>query len=99
MSLVILNPLESLPPSRLKALLDHFGQIADPREPWRVTYSLPEVLFLVVCGTMADCDDSDAVTAWGETHSPFLHRYLPYHHSVPGGRWLTLLMNRINPAL
>src|SRR5918911_4358192 len=25
--------------------------------------------------------------------------YLPYHHGVPGGRWLTILMNRINPAL
>ena len=30
---------------------------------------------------------------------PFLRRYLPYHHGVPGGRWLTLLMNRIDPAL
>src|SRR5918911_3912076 len=25
--------------------------------------------------------------------------YLPYEHGVPGGRWLTILMNRINPAL
>lgn len=24
---------------------------------------------------------------------------LPYHHGVPGGRWLTLLMNRIDPGL
>ena len=48
---------------------------------------------------MADCDDYDPIAAWGDAHLAFLRRYLPYHHGVPGGRWLTLLMNRINPAL
>jgi predicted transposase YbfD/YdcC len=48
---------------------------------------------------MADWDDYEAIAAWGKAHLPFLRRYLPYHHGVPGGRWLTILMNRINPAL
>jgi len=91
--------LESLPQSRLKALLDHLGEIEDPREPWRVAHPLPEVLFLVVCGTICDCDDYEGIAEWGEAHLSFLRRYLPYHHGVPGARWLTLLMNRINPAL
>ena len=85
--------------SRLKSLLEHFSRIEDPREPWRVAHPLAEVLLLVVCATMADCDDYDAIAAWGKAHVPFLRRYLPYHYGVPGGRWLTLLMNRINPAL
>ena len=49
--------------SRLRALLDHFSIIADPREPWRVAHPLPEVLLLVVCGTIADCDDYDTIAA------------------------------------
>jgi predicted transposase YbfD/YdcC len=85
--------------SRLRALLDHFSIIEDPREAWRVAHPLPEVLLLVVCGTMADCDDFDAIALWGKKHLSFLRRYLPYHHGVPGGRWLNLLMNRIDPAL
>jgi predicted transposase YbfD/YdcC len=85
--------------SRLRALLDHFAVIEDPREPWRVAHPLPEVLLLAVCGTIADCDDYDHIAAWGEAHLPFLREILPYHHGVPGGRWLTLLMNRIDPAL
>lgn len=85
--------------SRLKALLDHFSEIEDPREPWRVAHPLPEVLLLVVCGTIADCDDYEHIAAWGEAHLPFLREMLPYHHGVPGGRWLTLLMNRIDPGL
>lgn len=41
----------------------------------------------------------DHIAAWGEAHLSFLREILPYHHGVPGGRWLTLLMNRIDPAL
>jgi len=84
---------------RLRALLDHFAVIEDPREPWRVAHPLPEVLLVVVCGTIADCDDYEGIAEWGEAHLAFLRRFLPYHHGVPGARWLTILMNRINPAL
>jgi hypothetical protein len=85
--------------SRLKSLLDHLGEIEDVREPWRVAHPLREVLFLVVCGTICDCEDYDLIADWGEQHLAFLRRYLPYHHGVPGGRWLTILMNRIDPAV
>jgi predicted transposase YbfD/YdcC len=85
--------------SRLRALLDHLSVIADTREPWRVVYPLPEVLLLVVCGSIADCDDYEGIAAWGEAHLPFLRRFRPYHHGVPCARWLTLLMNRVSPAL
>lgn len=84
---------------RLRALLDHFAVIEDPREPWRVAHPLPEVLLLVVCGTIADCDDYEGIAEWGEAHLMFLRRFLPYHHGVPGARWLTILMNRIDPVL
>jgi predicted transposase YbfD/YdcC len=96
MSLTILFPPEK---SRLRALLDHFSVIEDPREPWRVAHPLPEVLLLVVCGTIADCDDYEGTAEWGKAHLAFLRRFLPYHHGVPGARWLTILMNRINPRL
>jgi len=84
---------------RLRALLDHFAIIEDPREPWRVAHPLPEVLLLVICGSIADCDDYEGIAEWGEAHLAFLRRFLPYHHGVPGARWLTILMNRISPAL
>lgn len=91
--------LEGFEKPRLRALLDHFAAIEDPREPWRVAHPLPEVLLLVVCGTICDCDDYDLIADWGTAHLDVLRRYLPYHHGVPGGRWLTILMNRIDPAL
>ncbi|TWI21502.1 putative transposase YbfD/YdcC [Mesorhizobium tianshanense] len=94
-----LAALEGFEKPRLKALLEHFAAIEDPRQPWRVAHPLPEVLLLVVCGTICDCDDYDLIADWGAARLDFLRRYLPYHHGVPGGRWLTILMNRIDPGL
>lgn len=85
--------------SRLAVLLEHFATIDDPRDVRRIAHPLAEILLLVVCGTIADCDDYDHIAAWGEAHLTFLRRHLPYRLGVPGGRWLTILMNRINPAL
>ena len=85
--------------SRLAVLLEHFATIEDPRDVRRITHPLAEILLLVVCGTIADCDDYDHIAAWGEAHLDFLRRHLPYESGVPGGRWLTILMNRVNPAL
>ena len=91
---------EDLPrKSRLAALLDHFTDVEDPRDVRRILHPLPEVLLLVVCGTIADCDDYEDIAGWGAAHLDFLRRHLPYEHGVPGERWLTILMNRIDPAL
>lgn len=96
-----MTPPTETPPrkSRLAALLDHFAQVEDPRDVRRILHPLPEVLLLVVCGTIADCDDYEDIAAWGAAHLDFLREHLPYEHGVPGERWLTILMNRINPGL
>jgi predicted transposase YbfD/YdcC len=96
---MLAEPPELFEKSRLAVLLEQFGQIEDPRDVRRITHPLAEVLLLVVCGTIADCDDYDHIAAWGADHLEFLRTHLPYAEGVPGGRWLSILMNRINPAL
>lgn len=92
----LISPTER---SRLAILLDHLSTIDDPRDVRRIMHPLAEILLLVVCGTIADCDDYDAIADWGEAHLDFLRRHLPFTDGVPGGRWLTILMNRIDPSL
>ncbi len=84
---------------RLAALLDHFAQVEDPRDVRRILHPLPEILLLVVCGTIADCDAYEDIAAWGAAHLDVLREHLAYTHGVPGERWLTILMNRTNLAL
>lgn len=61
--------------SRLRVLLDHFGEIEDPRPAHRVAYPLSEVLLLTVCATIADCDSYEEIGAWGEKHIEFLRQF------------------------
>jgi len=84
---------------RLRLLLDHFGDVGDPREAAKVKFPLREVLFLVTCATIAGCDDYDEIAAWGDHHLGFLRRYSEYFFGVPKEDWLRVVLNRIDPAL
>jgi len=84
---------------QLRVLLDHLGTIKDTRQPWKVAYPLREVLFLVVCGTIACGDDYDDIVDWGEAHLSFLRRFCEFHHGIPCADWLRTVMNRIDPEL
>jgi hypothetical protein len=57
---------EENPRARLALLLKHFSELDDDREAWRVLYPIKEVLLLVVCATIASCDDFDDIIEWGE---------------------------------
>ena len=84
---------------RLRLLLDHFGEVGDPREAAKIKFPLREVLFLVTCATIAGCDDYDEIAAWGEHHLAFLRGYSEYFFGVPKEDWLRVVLNRIDPAL
>jgi predicted transposase YbfD/YdcC len=84
---------------QLRVLLDHLATIKDARQSWKVAYPLREVLFLVVCGTLASCDDYDDIVDWGEAHLSFLRRFSEFYHGIPCVDWLRTVMNRIDPDL
>jgi len=90
--------LES-PRARVALLLQHFSELDDEREPWRVMYPLKEVLLLVTCATIASCDDFDDIVAWGKNHLDLLRQFAEFHHGIPCERWVRALVNRIDPVL
>ena len=69
---------------QLRVLLDHLARVKDTRQPWKVVYPLREVLFLVVCGTIASGDDYDDIVDWGEAHRAFLRNFgeVPSRYSL-----------------
>jgi predicted transposase YbfD/YdcC len=84
---------------RLRLLLDHLSTIKDTRQSCKVAYPLREVLFLVVCGTIASGDDYDDIVDWGAAHLSFLRRFAEFYHGIPCADWLRTVMNRIDPDL
>jgi predicted transposase YbfD/YdcC len=84
---------------RLRLLLDCLSKIKDTRQAWKVAYPLCEVLFLVVCGTIAGGDDYEDIVDWGEAHLSFLRGFAEFHYGIPCADWLRTVMNRIDPDL
>jgi predicted transposase YbfD/YdcC len=84
---------------RLRLLLDCLARIKDTRQCWKVAYPLREVLFLVVCGTIASGDDYDDIVDWGEAHLDFLRQFSEFYHGIPCADWLRTVMNRIDTDL
>jgi predicted transposase YbfD/YdcC len=90
---------QALRPSRLRALMEHFGRIEDPREAPKVRYPLREVLFPAVAATIADCEDYEEIALWGRTHLGLLRRFAEFHFGIPCADWLRVVMNRVDPEL
>ena len=79
-------------------LLDHFSALEDPRQQAKVLYPLPEILLLVLCGTLAGADDFVEVRLWGE-HLAFLRRFLPYRDGIPSHDTLGDVVKALDPEL
>ncbi len=48
--------------------LTQFAALRDPRQSGKVLYPLPELLLLLLCGTVAGADDFVELTLWGTEH-------------------------------
>ena len=65
------------------SLLQHFSSLKDPRQNAKVLYPLEEIVLLLVCATVAGCDDLVGLREWGVEHLEFLRGYLPYRDEIP----------------
>ena len=56
------------------SLLDAFAVLKDPRQSRKMVFALPEVLLLVLCGTLAGAENFVEIRRWGQTHPDVLRR-------------------------
>ena len=81
------------------SLIEHFGALKDPRQSWKVLFPLPELLLLVLCGTLAGAEDFVEIRRWGHMHQDFLRRLLPFKAGIPSHDTLNDVINAIDGAL
>jgi predicted transposase YbfD/YdcC len=81
------------------SLLDHFSALKDPREQWRVVYPLPEVVLLLLCGTLSGMEDFTEINLWGRERLDFLRRFLPFERGVPSHDVLNDIVNAMDPKV
>jgi predicted transposase YbfD/YdcC len=79
--------------------LADFASLRDPRQAGKVLYPLPELLLLLLCGTVAGADDFVELTLWGEQNLEFLRRFLPFTRGIPSHDTLCEVIAAIDPEL
>ncbi len=81
------------------AFLDHFSGLRDPRQPWKVAFPLPEILLVVLCGTLAGAQNFVEIRHWAGHKLDFLRRLLPFQRGVPSHDTLNDVMNALDARL
>ena len=81
------------------SLIEHFAALRDPRQSWKVLFPLPEILLIVLCGTLAGAEDFVEISRWGQMHEGFLRRLLPFKAGVPSHDTLNDVINAIDGVL
>lgn len=81
------------------ALLDHFSALSDPRQARKVIYPLPEVLLLVLCGTIAGAQNFVEIGRWGERKLDFLRRLRRFGRGIPSHDTLGDVINALDARL
>src|SRR3954454_13717849 len=80
-------------------LLDHFSALKDSRQQAKVLHPLPEIVLLLLCGTLAGADAFFEIALWGGEHLAFLRRFLPYRHGIPSHDTLGEAVAALDPEL
>ncbi|MGI4872639.1 MAG: ISAs1 family transposase [Janthinobacterium lividum] len=76
-----------------------FAQLTDPRVQGRCLHQLVDILALLLCGTLAGCDDLPEICDYGRARLAFLRDELglPFAHGIPSEDTLERLLKRLNP--
>ena len=61
-------------------ILQHFGNLTDPRQPGKVLYPLIEVLFVALCASLCRVNTFVDMELFGNAKLEFLKKFLPFEN-------------------
>ncbi|TWT59797.1 ISAs1 family transposase [Rubinisphaera italica] len=75
-----------------------FEDLADPREDYKVTHSLSDMIFLALCGAVANCDHWTEIEIYARNHLKFLKKYVSLKNGVPSHDTFSRVFSRLDPV-
>jgi len=84
---------ENFDPHPFRETLD---QIGDSRNQKIIHYSVPEVLFLVLIGSLCGIDELTVIETFGEEKLSWLQKYYPYKKGTPSHDTLSRVLGMID---
>jgi predicted transposase YbfD/YdcC len=76
---------------------DFFKNIPDHRLARKKLHLVEEILFLALCGVIANCSSWEDIELFGKKRLIFLRKYLPYKHGIPSDDTLRRFFRVLDP--
>jgi predicted transposase YbfD/YdcC len=84
-----------MPRRRTASIVDHFGQLEDPRIERQKQHQLLDVIVIAICGVLCGADDWVAIETFGNAKEAWLRQFLALPNGIPShdtfGRVFALL--------
>lgn len=77
--------------------LQYFEDLPDPRQPWKVIYTVVEMLLVTLCGVICGAEGWVEVATFGESRLEYLRQFLPYTRGIPSHDTLGDFFSRLEP--
>ena len=81
------------------AFLYHFDALEDPRVDRKKLYPLPEILLVVLCGSICSAQSWRDFVTFGEEKLDYLRRFLPFRNGIPSKNTFARVLSSLNPIL
>lgn len=78
--------------------LSHFDDLEDPRIERNKLHPLPEILLIVLCGSICGAQSWRDFVTFGEEKLDYLQRFLPYNHGVPSKNTFARVLSSLDPT-
>lgn len=78
--------------------LTGLSTINDPRYDVIIWYTIPEVLFLLLAGSISACNSAIQIATFGEEKLDWLRQYYPYKHGTPSHDTINRVLSLIDPT-
>jgi predicted transposase YbfD/YdcC len=78
-------------------LLEHISIIREPRQEWKITHKLSEILFLAITATIAGSEGWDEISNFGEDNIDWLRKFSRFENGIPSYHTIARVFSAMNP--
>lgn len=79
-----------------KSLLGHISIIQDPRQSWKASHTLVDIVFLTVTAVIAGAEGWEAIEDFGDDNLDWLRHYGDFENGIPVHDTIARVMGMIS---
>ena len=79
------------------SLLDHISVIQDPRQDWKISHSLSDILFLSIVAIISGAEGWEDIADFGHDQIDWLRKYGEFKNGTPSHHTIARIFASMNP--